>query len=124
MVQAELWRAAKDSGKPYFPPTYEQDGFIHLTADPKFLLGIGNHFYRTVQGEFLLLVLEPERLAAKVVFEPAAPVGTKSAEGLSAEEAPLFPHLYGTIDYGAVTAELPIQRDAEGAFLAIPELAL
>lgn len=26
-----------------------QDGFIHLTADPKFLLGIGNHFYKQVR---------------------------------------------------------------------------
>ncbi len=23
-----------------------QDGFIHLTKDPGFLLGIGNHFYK------------------------------------------------------------------------------
>lgn len=30
---------------------------------------------------------------------------------------------YGTIDFGAVTAELPVSRDAEGAFLAIPGLS-
>ncbi len=31
---------------------------------------------------------------------------------------------YGTIDYGAVVSELPIQRDpADGTFLAIPGLA-
>lgn len=29
---------------------------------------------------------------------------------------------YGTIDFGAVTAELPIERDASGAFLSIPGL--
>lgn len=49
----------------------------------------------------------------QVVFEPAAPVGSKatfsqdsSAEAGAATEAkdegPLFPHLYGTIDYAAV----------------------
>lgn len=29
---------------------------------------------------------------------------------------------YGTIDFTAVAAELPVERDAEGAFLAIPGL--
>ncbi|GIL50054.1 hypothetical protein Vafri_6355 [Volvox africanus] len=133
MVQKELWVAAKESNQPYFPPTYDQDGFIHLTADPAFLLGIGNHFYRSVRGDFLLLVLDPGKLTAKVVFEAAAPVGSKSVEGLVTEDAPreagktesappLFPHLYGTIDYHAVQSELAIQRDADGTFLSIPGL--
>eukprot|EP00198_Chlamydomonas_reinhardtii_P007250 XP_001696586.1 predicted protein [Chlamydomonas reinhardtii] len=114
------------------------NGFIHLTAEPRFLLGVGNQFYKDVAGTFLLLVLDYEKLSAKVIwgdlgtgviFEPAAPVGSKSSDGLSAggeakakEELPLFPHLYGTIDFGAVTAELPIERDASGAFLSIPGL--
>ncbi|GLI63085.1 hypothetical protein VaNZ11_005987 [Volvox africanus] len=133
MVQKELWVAAKESNQPYFPPTYDQDGFIHLTADPAFLLGIGNHFYRSVGGDFLLLVLDPAKLTAKVVLEPAAAVGSKSAEGLVPDNAPreaektepappLFPHLYGTIDYHAVQSELAIQRDADGVFLSIPGL--
>ncbi len=49
-----------------FTPIAPQDGFIHLTADPDFLLGIGNHFYRDVPGQFLLLVLDPAKLTAKV----------------------------------------------------------
>ncbi|GLC45007.1 hypothetical protein PLESTB_001744300 [Pleodorina starrii] len=144
MVQKDLWISAKRSKQPYFPPTYEQDGFIHLTADPGFLLGIGNHFYRGVPGDFLLLVLDPAKLTAKVVFEPAAPVGNKSSEGLlgeagsaagtegttattkeaagAAEAGPLFPHLYGTIDYDAVQSELAIHRDADGTFVSIPGL--
>ncbi|KAG2483635.1 hypothetical protein HYH03_017513 [Edaphochlamys debaryana] len=126
MVQESLWTAAKASGKPYFPPTYEQDGFIHLTADARFLLGIGNHFYKSVPGNWLLLCLDPARLTAKVAFEPAAPVGSTSSDGLTAEkeDAPLFPHLYGTIDYEAVRSELAIERDDSGAFLAIPSLGI
>jgi hypothetical protein len=30
----------------YFPPTYSTDGFTHATADPKYLLTVGNHFYK------------------------------------------------------------------------------
>ncbi|EFJ53156.1 hypothetical protein VOLCADRAFT_86151 [Volvox carteri f. nagariensis] len=72
------------SGPPACTALLVQDGFIHLTADPAFLLGIGNHFYRDVPGDFLLLVLDPAKLTAKVVFEPAAAVGHKSSEGLPA----------------------------------------
>ncbi|PNW81813.1 hypothetical protein CHLRE_06g261350v5 [Chlamydomonas reinhardtii] len=129
LVQESIWAKCKAEGTAYFPPTYDQDGFIHLTAEPRFLLGVGNQFYKDVAGTFLLLVLDYEKLSAKVIFEPAAPVGSKSSDGLSAggeakakEELPLFPHLYGTIDFGAVTAELPIERDASGAFLSIPGL--
>lgn len=61
----------------------------------------------------------------QVKFEPAAPVGAKSSEGMlgeAEEEGPRFPHLYGTIDYGAVVAELPVQRGPGGEFLAIEVL--
>lgn len=63
----------------------------------------------------------------QVVFEPAAAVGSTSAHGLTAEaqQAPLFPHLYGTIDFDAVVAELPIEReDATGQFVGIPMMGL
>lgn len=29
----------------YYPPTYDQDGFVHLTHDPALLLNVLNHFY-------------------------------------------------------------------------------
>ncbi|KAG2430658.1 hypothetical protein HYH02_013656 [Chlamydomonas schloesseri] len=130
LVQESIWAKCKADGAAYYPPTYEQDGFIHLTADARFLLGVGNLFYKDVAGTFLLLVLDSEKLSAKVIFEPAAAVGNKPSDGLAAggaetakEALPLFPHLYGTIDFGAVTAELPIERDAAGEFLSIPGLA-
>lgn len=37
-------------------------------------------------------------------------------------EAPLFPHLYGSIDPSAVLQELPMQRGPDGSFLAIQGL--
>ena len=48
------------------PSPTQQDGFIHLTKDPQFLIGIGNHFYKDIQGDFILLVLDPTKLTAKV----------------------------------------------------------
>ena len=63
-----------------------------------------------------MLVLDPARLSAEVRWEAAAPVG----ETPPPEHAqPLFPHLYGTIDYGAVVRTARMQRDADGRFLSI-----
>lgn len=40
LVQLAGWRTDQASGTPYYPPTYAQDGFIHLTADPALLLTV------------------------------------------------------------------------------------
>jgi uncharacterized protein (DUF952 family) len=147
LVQKSVWQAAKQSGNEYYPFTYQQDGFIHLTKDPQFLLGVGNHFYQAVPGDYLLLVIDAEKLKAKVIFELAAPVGSISPTGLltaapgvshdsegsqgsatatvetsGSEPAVLFPHLYGTVDYEAVMQELTVVRDEAGRFLRIEGL--
>lgn len=59
----------------------------------------------------------------QVRYEPAAPVGdTAPPDGWKdgAAQAPVFPHLYGTIDFDAVTKEHGVERDAEtGRFLSV-----
>lgn len=67
-------------------------------------------------------------LCVQVRLEPAAPVGDKSSGGLLGQQQereqqePLFPHLYGTIDFGSVVGELPMQRGSDGSFLGIQGL--
>ena len=46
------------------PPTYEVDGFTHATADPSFLIGVANHFYKTTQPEWICLGMSRASLAA------------------------------------------------------------
>mmetsp|Transcript_35177 Transcript_35177/g.111185 ORF Transcript_35177/g.111185 Transcript_35177/m.111185 type:complete len:152 (+) Transcript_35177:180-635(+) len=115
LVPAEVWAALKAAGTPYFPPTYEGDGFIHLTKDPQLLLGVANHFYTDVPGAYVVLVIDSARLTSEVKFEPAAPVGDKPA----ADTDTLFPHLFGTIDFASVVEEKPVERDGTGKFLSI-----
>ena len=43
LVQKKLWEECKASGKTYYPPTYDQDGFTHATADPAKLLAVANY---------------------------------------------------------------------------------
>ncbi|KAL4419496.1 hypothetical protein ABPG77_002282 [Micractinium sp. CCAP 211/92] len=152
MVPAAAWTACLE---------YQQDGFIHLTADPALLLPVANHFYTSSRGDWLVLVLDAGKLTAEVKFEPAAPVGDRSSSGLlskgqheedgsqeqqqgqqqqgqqqpgqqqqgqqqqgeGAPKEPLFPHLYGTIDFAAVVDELPMQRSADGRFTGIVGVA-
>lgn len=117
LVQKESWDAIKASGKPYFPPTYEQDGFIHLTKISEKLLIVANHFYKDVPGDHVVLGIESAKLKSEVKFEPAAPVGDKDT--YTKDEVELFPHLYGTIDFDSVVQELKVKRDTDGSFLHI-----
>lgn len=59
--------------------------------------------------------------ATQVTFEPAAPVGsTPPPAGYTASpDAPLFPHLYGTINYDAVVREARLRTDRDGRFAGI-----
>ncbi|TFJ83190.1 hypothetical protein NSK_005499 [Nannochloropsis salina CCMP1776] len=79
LVQSSLWTAAVEADTEYFPPTYQQDGFTHATADPTTLLPIANHFYTSIPEPFLLLVVLPSLLTAPVKWEAAAPVGATEA---------------------------------------------
>ena len=67
LVQAPLWErvasAADGEAAEYFPPTYEEDGFTHATADPRFLLGVANHFYRDTEAPWICLKMTRETIA-------------------------------------------------------------
>mmetsp|Transcript_7490 Transcript_7490/g.21180 ORF Transcript_7490/g.21180 Transcript_7490/m.21180 type:complete len:159 (+) Transcript_7490:306-782(+) len=121
MVQKDLWEKAKADRTTYFPPTYEQDTFTHATANAQLLIGVANHFYTGIKGDWLCLEMTVDSLkAAGVVtmFEAPAPVGDKAAVDFGGE---LFPHLYGGIPAtpGAVLKEYGVKRDGDGVFVSI-----
>ena len=121
LVQADLWQTAVDSGAAYFPPTYQQDGFTHATANPELLMNVANHFYLDVPGKWLCLQMTTDSLAAagtEVVFEGTAPVGDKQAnfEGTDNE---LFPHILGGIHPNAVLKVHEVIRSSNGTFLSV-----
>lgn len=73
------------------------------------------------------ICLTEHALLLQVKFEPAAPVGTTppsdEMQGKGQEQPVLFPHLYGTIDLEAVTAEHAVDRDGHsGEFLRIHDV--
>jgi uncharacterized protein (DUF952 family) len=91
---------------PYQPAEYDADGFIHCTAGDELMLKVANTFYRAAPGDFVLLLIEVERLTSPLKWE-------RSTDGLDL----VFPHIYGPIDLGAVVEVRPARRGADGEFL-------
>jgi uncharacterized protein (DUF952 family) len=94
------------ANQPYLPAEYSTDGFIHCTAGDALMIAVANRFYRMTAGEYVLLVIDPARLAAPLKWEAS-----------SDELATLFPHIYGPIDRAAVQEVRAVRRAADGEFL-------
>jgi uncharacterized protein (DUF952 family) len=105
LAPAERWRSWPHD-HPYLPAEYDADGFVHRTAGAELMLRVANRFYREVPGDFVVLAIDPERLAAPLRWEQPAD-----------DLAPLFPHIYGPIDHAAVVGVFDVRRDADGTFV-------
>ena len=143
LVPVEQWRACCAEGKAYFPTTYEQDGFTHLSDNKEVLLTIGNHFYKQIKGKdkyrhkiantlhpvhfyspFVLTLVYSIFAGAYIVLEIES---SKLANEVKLEPAApvgdtkphfdgneqLFPHLYGSINVDSVVKELKVLRNEE-----------
>jgi|HigsolmetaAR202D_1030399.scaffolds.fasta_scaffold51145_2 uncharacterized protein (DUF952 family) len=105
LAPAERWRTWP-SNEPYLPAEFPNDGFVHCTAGDELMLRVANTFYRTTPGDYVLLVIDTERLTSPLKWE-------QSEDALASQ----FPHIYGPIDLAAVTEVRPAQRDSDGTFL-------
>lgn len=79
-------------------------GFMHLST-VELLLIPANKFYLG-QTDLVLLVIDPDRLAAELRWEPGVP----------AEGELLFPHLYGPLNPDAVTQVIGFPAGDDGRF--------
>ncbi|KGE04939.1 DUF952 domain-containing protein [Pseudohaliea rubra] len=121
LVQARLWEPVVENNGTYYPPTYEADGFTHATANPAALMNVANHFYKGVDGTWYCLRMTEESLEAtgvKTIWEGTAPVGAIEPEFEGSDDE-LFPHILGGIKPAAVLEVIPVERAANGSFLAV-----
>ena len=102
LVPSDYWRRL-DPSAPYLPREFEHDGFIHCTRGLSLMFQVANTFYRRVQGDFLLLTLDAERLSAEVRYEGG------------------FPHIYGPLNWDAIVAVRPLVRRSDGSFDSVGE---
>lgn len=71
----------------YYPPRFEEEGFIHNCFEEQFDYVLGTHF----EGieEVLILKIDPAKILAQIIVE--------------GEQHPLgFPHIYGPINMDAI----------------------
>ena len=83
--------------------TLAEEGFIHASQAAQ-VARTANKFYRHVDGDLVLLVIDPWRLRAEVRYED-----------VPGAELP-FPHIYGPLNADAVIAVRPFAAGPDGMF--------
>src|SRR5215212_3993661 len=114
LTSADYYRALPPEA-PYLPPDFALDGFIHCTQDPAVLVHVANIFMKSVPGEVVVLVIDPERVTSELRLEapsPAAPPDSPLA-------GVMFPHIYGPLNRDAIVEVRSVMRSADGTFLQI-----
>lgn len=101
----DRWEAAIAEDGPYIDPSLDVDGFIHLSTPAQVLIPANERFGG--RNDLLLLVIDPEKLDAEVIFEDCYESGLE------------FPHLYGPLALAAVVTVLDFPCQQDGTF-ALP----
>lgn len=106
LVPPDQWEQFKDDTF-YAPPSLEQEGFIHCSSAEQVSASANRHFAGSTS--LLLLVINPEKVSARIVFEDLYGSGTK------------FPHIYGPLPIQAIEAVIPLEPDTNGRFSFLPQ---
>ena len=103
LAPAEVWEAQADTGA-YVPEAFAADGFIHCTDGEVNLLAVANTYYQTDKRPYLVLVIDPERVAAPIRYE---------------DPERIYPHVYGSLNRDAVVEVGRAVGLADGSFVGI-----
>lgn len=96
--------ASFEGGEPYTPEAFADDGFIHCTDGVANMIAVANRYYREDPRDFVVFVIERSAIAPPTLYEDSEHV---------------YPHIYGPLNVDAITAVLPVERAADGAFTRI-----
>ncbi|NVN85417.1 MAG: DUF952 domain-containing protein [Rhodopseudomonas sp.] len=107
ICDASAWREAERQGVFRGSADDARDGFIHFSTAAQ-VPGTARKHYFGKTGLFLIAV-DADALGDALRWEPS-------------RDDELFPHLYGDLDLGAVTAILELRARADGSH-DVPELA-
>ncbi|MGE0495141.1 MAG: DUF952 domain-containing protein [Vulcanimicrobiota bacterium] len=100
--------AAWGQSDPYVTDSLANEGFIHFSTAAQ-VAWVANDRFRG-RDHLWLLVIDPARLTAPVVFEDCYQTGQE------------FPHLYGPLERAAVVALLPLAPGPDGSFVLPAEV--
>ena len=103
---AAAWREAERQGVYRGSAVDARDGFIHFSRSSQVAETARKHF--AGQAGLLLIAVDADALGAALRWERS-------------RNDELFPHLYGELDLGAVTAILDLRARSDG-YHDVPEL--
>jgi uncharacterized protein (DUF952 family) len=98
----ELWEEGQQKGV-YIPPSFEKEGFIHLSQDFQLQRTANKHFKG--QQHLVILSVDETRLTAPLRFEDLY----NNNED--------FPHIYGPLNLEAVVAIRQLEPGPDGIFV-------
>src|SRR5882757_306345 len=104
---ASAWREAERQGVYRGSADDARDGFIHFSTASQVAETARKHFFG--QTGLFLIAVDADMLGDALRWEPS-------------RNDELFPHLYGELDLGAVTAILDMRARSDG-YHDLPELA-
>ncbi|MBT3188670.1 MAG: DUF952 domain-containing protein [Anaerolineae bacterium] len=104
------WGLAQEKGA-YKAESLETEGFIHCSTAEQ-AVPVANAFYAAQKG-LILLVIDPEKLTARLQWDPPAhPAPESTPTSLHGE----FPHIYGALNLDAVIETREFEPNSEGIF--------
>ena len=101
----------------YKPTNFDNDGFIHCTADRESSLCVLADYFSGIPDNEIILILkiDADKLNAEVRYEPPAPVaGTGMTQHI--KDDILFPHIYGELNIDAVAGIGKVEKSGEKSF--------
>lgn len=101
IITREEWETTPDD-EWLRPDSLQNEGFAHCSA-PHQVPAVADALFGG-RDDLLLIVIDPSRLAADVVWEDCYETGQE------------YPHVYGPVDRRAIVAVLPYAPDPTGTF--------
>jgi len=100
ITSRKQWEEATKMGS-YEGDSLATEGFIHCSAVTQ-VIQVANALFKG-KRDLVLLVIDPSKVRPETRWE-------------GQEGGPLFPHIYGQLDCGAVSEVLPFEPDDQGVF--------
>lgn len=105
LLHENQWRQTKGMDF-YAPSSLEKEGFIHCSTKDQILATANRRYLGST--DLLVLVINPEKVTAKIVYEDLRGSGEK------------HPHIYGKLPIAAVESVTPIKPGEDGRFTHLP----
>lgn len=102
------WQAAVAAGA-LIADSLETEGFIHCSTAEQVLIPANERY--ADRTDLCLLVIDPDALTSKLVFEDSYSTGQS------------FPHVYGPINPDAITKVVAFPCESDGTFLLPSDLS-